>query len=230
MKECESMRLVLRIGGSVIASPVNPALISKYVDLLKDLKKQGHEMAVVVGGGTIAREFINVAKELGLDERAQDEAAISVSRIFAQLFHQKLGELGCEAVSLTIEDTVKCLGEGKIAVMGGLRPGMTTDTVAALIVEQVNAEVFIKATDQEGIYNKDPRKHADAVKLEQLSFEDLSQVFIEDKHKAGIHQILDPEAVKILRKARVKVVVVNGFKPENVLSAVKGEKVGTLIA
>jgi len=230
MKECESMRLVLRIGGSVTASPVNPALISKYTDLLKDLKKQGHEIAVVVGGGAMAREFINLAKDLGLDERAQDEAAISVSRIFAQLFLQKLGELGCEAVSLTIENAVKCLRDGKIAVMGGLRPGMTTDTVAALIVKQVNAEVFIKATDQEGVYNKDPRKHADAVKLEQLSFEDLSQVFIEDKHKAGIHQILDPEAVKILKKERVKVIVVNGFKPENVLAVVKGEKVGTLIA
>lgn len=224
------MRLVLRIGGSVIASPINPVLISKYVDLLKDLKKQGHEMAVVVGGGAMAREFINLAKDLGLDERVQDEAAISVSRIFAQLFLQKLGELGCEDVSLTIEDAVKCLREGKIAVMGGLRPGMTTDTVAALIVEQVNAEVFIKATDQEGVYDKDPRKHADAVKLEQLSFEDLSQVFDEDKYKAGIHQILDPEAVKILKKERVKVVVVNGFEPENVLVVVKGEKVGTLIA
>ena len=229
MKECESMRLVLRIGGSVIASPVNPALISKYTSLLKDLKKQGHEMAVVVGGGSIAREFIDLAKDLGLGERFQDEVAISVSRIFAQLLLHQLGELGCEAVSLTIEDVVKCLRYGKIAVMGGLRPGMTTDTVAALIVKQVNAELFIKATDQEGVYNKDPRKHADAVKLEQLSFEDLSQVFAEDKHKAGIHQILDPEAVKILRKKRVKVIVVNGFKPENVLSAVKGEKVGTLI-
>ena len=230
MKECESMRLVLRIGGSVIASPVNPALISKYTNLLKDLKKQGHEIAVVVGGGAMAREFINLAKDLGLDERAQDEAAISVSRIFAQLFLQKLGELGCEAVSLTIENAVKCLRDGKIAVMGGLRPGMTTDTVAALIVKQVNAEVFIKATDQEGVYDKDPRKHVDAVKLEQLSFEDLSRVFAENKHKAGIHQILDPEAVKILKKERVKVIVVNGFKPENVLAVVKGEKVGTLIA
>lgn len=224
------MRLMLRIGGSIIASPINSALISKYVNLLKGLKKQGHEVAVVVGGGALAREFIGVAKDLGLDERAQDEVAIAVSRVFAQLFLQKLGELGCEAVPLTIEDAVKCLREGKIAVMGGLKPGMTTDTVAALIVEQVNADLFVKATDQEGVYNKDPGKHADAVKIEQLSFEDLSQVFAEDKHKAGIHQILDPEAVKILKKERVKVIVVNGFKPENVLAVVKGEKVGTLIA
>lgn len=223
------MRIVLRIGGSVVASPINPALISEYVDLLKDLKRQEHEVAVVVGGGALAREFIRVAKNLGLDENAQDEVAISVSRIFAQLFLKKLGELGCGAVPLTIEDAVKCLHEGKIVVMGGLKPGMTTDAVAALIVEQVNAELFIKATDQEGIYNKDPRKYADAVKLEHLSFEDLPRVFAEDEHKAGIHQILDPKAIKILEKGRVKVVVVNGFKPENVLLAVKGEKVGTLI-
>lgn len=224
------MRIVLRIGGSVVASPINPALISEYVNLLKDLRKQGHEVAVVVGGGALARELIKVAKNLGLDENAQDEAAISVSRIFAQLFLKKLGELGCKAVPLTIKDAVKCLREGKIAVMGGLKPGMTTDTVAALIVEQMNGELFIKATDQEGIYNKDPRKYADAVKLEHLSFEDLPRVFAEDEHKAGIHQILDPEAIKILKKGRVKVVVVNGFKPKNVLAAVDGEKVGTLIA
>ena len=224
------MRIVLRIGGSVVASPINPALISEYVNLLKDLRKQGHGVAVVVGGGALAREFIRVAKNLGLDENAQDEVAISVSRIFAQLFLKKLGELGCKTVPLTIKDAVKCLREGKIAVMGGLKPGMTTDTVAALIVEQMNGELFIKATDQEGIYDKDPRKYADAVKLEHLSFEDLPRVFGEDEHKAGIHQILDPEAIKILKKGRVKVVVVNGFKPKNVLAAVDGEKVGTLIA
>ncbi len=229
MKGCEVMRLVLRIGGSVIASPINPVLISKYTKLLKDLKEQGHEVAVVVGGGTLARELINVAKDLELDERAQDEVAISVSRIYALLFLQKLGKLGCEAVSLTIENAVKCLHKGKVAVMGGLKPGMTTDTVAALIAENIKADLYVKATDQEGIYDKDPRKHTDAVKLEQMSFEDLSRVFAEDKHKAGIHQILDPEAVKILEKGRVRVRVVNGFKPENVLATVKGEKAGTLI-
>ncbi len=223
------MRLVLRIGGSVIASPVDSVLIRKYVDLLKDLKGKGHEVAVVVGGGAQAREFIEVAKHLGLDGRAQDEVAISVSRIFAQLFLLKLGALSCIAVPSTIGEAAKCLNDGKIAVMGGLKPGMTTDTVAALIVEKVNADLLIKVTDQQGIYDKDPKKYADAIMLERLCFEDLTHVFSEDKHKAGIHQILDPEAVKILKKGRVKVVVVNGFEPENVLLAVKGEKVGTLV-
>ena len=223
------MRLVLRIGGSVIASPVNPALISRYVELLKNLKKQGHVVAAVVGGGAPAREFIRIAKELRLDEKIQDDIAISVSRIFAQLFLKKLGELGCDSVPLTIEDAARCLDDGKIAVMGGLRPGMTTDTVAALLAERVKAELYVKATDQEGIYDKDPRKHADAVKLERVHFKDLLSIFTLNKHEAGLHQILDSEAVKILEKNRVKVIVLNGFKPENVLTAVKGEKIGTLV-
>jgi uridylate kinase len=223
------MRIVVRIGGSVVASPINPTLISRYVELLKDLKTKGHGVAVVVGGGTLARDFIKAAKNLGVNESAQDEVAISVSRIFAQLFLKKLGEFGCEAVPLTVEDAVECVRDGKVAVMGGLKPGMTTDTVAALIAENVNADLLIKATDQEGIYDKDPRKHEDAVLLEHLSFEELPNVFAEDKHKAGIHQILDPEAVKILRRERVKVVVVNGFKPENILAAVEGKHVGTMI-
>jgi len=223
------MRLVLRIGGSVIASPVNPALISRYVELLKNLKKQGHVVAAVVGGGAPAREFIRIAKELRLDEKIQDDVAISVSRIFAQLFLKKLGELGCDSVPLTIEEAARCLDDGKIAVMGGLRPGMTTDTVAALLAERVKAELYVKATDQEGIYDKDPRKHADAVKLERVRFKDLLSIFTLNKHEAGLHQILDSEAVKILEKNRVKVIVLNGFKPENVLTAVKGEKIGTLV-
>lgn len=223
------MRIVLRIGGSVVASPINPQLISEYVTLLKDLKKRGHEVAVVVGGGNLAREFIKTVKDIGLGEESQDQVAISVSRVFAQLFMEKLGKLGCGHVPVTIEETVKCMREGKIAVMGGLKPGMTTDTVASLIVEKANADVLIKATDQDGIYDKDPRKHADAVKLDHLRFADLSRVFSEDRHKAGIHQVIDPEAVKILKRKKVKVVVVNGFKPENVLAAVEAKPVGTVI-
>ncbi|MGB9756590.1 MAG: UMP kinase, partial [Candidatus Bathyarchaeales archaeon] len=213
------MRIVLRIGGSVIASPINQTLINEYASLLKTLKTQGHDVALVVGGGALAREFIQIAKNLGLNEKAQDEIAISVSRIFAQLFIKKLGRIGCEHVPLTVEEAVKCVCEGKIAVMGGLKPGMTTDTVAALIAERLKADLLIKATDQEGVYDKDPKKHADAVLLRHLRFGDLPKFFAENKHKAGIHQIIDPEAIKILKHMKVKFVVVNGFKPDNLLLA-----------
>jgi uridylate kinase len=223
------MRIVLRIGGSVVASPLNAELIGEYADLLKDLRKGGHEIAVVVGGGVLAREFIKAAKSLRLNERAQDEIAISVSRVYAQLLLKGLGESACKNVPLTVEGAADCLREGRIVVMGGLKPGMTTDTVAALIVEKIKADLLIKATDQEGIYDRDPREYSDAVKLERLRFEDLSRVFAEDKHKAGIHQIIDPEAVRILMRTKVRVVVVNGFKPENVLGVIEGRQIGTTI-
>ena len=68
----------------------------------------------------------------------------------------------------------------------------------------MNADFLVKGTDQEGVYNKDPRKYPDAVKLDRLSFDDLPKIFEESVHKAGIHQIVDPEAIKVLkRKAKV---------------------------
>jgi len=224
------MRLVLRVGGSVVASPVNTALLGKYAQLVKTIKSQGHEIAVVVGGGALAREFITIAKDLGLDMQAQDEVAISVSRLYAQLFLKRLGEAGCSKVAVTLDDVANCLSAAKIAVMGGLKPGITTDAVAALVAERVNADLLVKGTDQEGVYDKDPRTHADSVKLDKLSFEDLSKIFEENVHKAGMHQVIDPEAVKVLKRHRVKLIVVNGFKPENVLAAVNGAKVGTTIS
>ena len=223
------MRIVLKIGGSIVASPINSNLIASYINLLRKLRLQRHEIAVVVGGGTLAREFIEAARNMGLNERAQDEIAISVSRIFAQLFLMKLGRAGCKQLPSSIDDAIGFVEKGKIAVMGGLKPGMTTDTVAALIAEKFRADMLVKATDQEGVYDKDPEKHSDAVKLDHLSLEHLQEKSTEYRHKAGIHQILDPEAAKILGRNQLKTVIVNGIRLENVVMAIKGENVGTLI-
>ena len=223
------MRLVVRIGGSVVASPVNTELMGKYVGIIKDIKQLGHEVAVVLGGGALAREFIGIARNLGLDMVSQDEIAISCSRLFAQLFLKGLGEVGCGRVSVTLDEAAQCLAEGKIVVMGGLRPGITTDTVAVLVAERINADLMVKGTDQNGVYDKDPRKHPDATKLDKISLEELVGVFEHSEHKAGIHQIIDPEAIKVLKRKRLKIVVVNGYEPENLVAALKGAKVGTVI-
>jgi uridylate kinase len=223
------MRLVIRIGGSVVASPINTDLMAKYADLIKQIKNEGHEIAVVLGGGALAREFIGIAKNLGLEMTAQDEVAISCSRLFAQLFLKKLGEAACSKVATTLDEAAACLAEGKIVVIGGLKPGITTDTVAALVAERIGAELLVKGTDQDGVYDKDPRKHIDAIKLDHLFLEDLSKVFEQSEHKAGIHQIIDPKAIEVLKRNRLKLVVVNGYNPENILLAIRGENVGTTI-
>jgi uridylate kinase len=222
--------LVVRVGGSVVASPLNPGLIGSYVELLGDLRRRGHVVAAVVGGGSLSRDLIRAADDIGLGQSAQDEVAISVSRVVAQLFGLKLGKLGFLPVPTTIEDAAQVLEKGRIVVMGGLRPGMTTDTVGALLAERVKADLLVKATDQEGIYSRDPRRFPDARKLDSLGFGDLARLFEVDRHVAGIHQVVDPRAVRILRKLRLRTVVVNGFEPGNVLLAVNGERVGTVIS
>jgi len=223
------MRIVLRVGGSVVASPPNPQLIQNYAEFFRNLRAEGYEAVVVVGGGTPARQYIQLAKDIGLKEEEQDEVAISVSRLFAQLLALKLGGLEWKTIPTSLETVSEVLNEKGIVVMGGLKPGMTTDTVAALVASHVGAELIVKVSDQDGVYTKDPKKYSDAKKIDRLSFDDLSQLMEQDKHKAGIHQIIDPEAIRILKKNRIKTIIVNGKKPENLLAALKGEKIGTLI-
>src|SRR4030066_1067582 len=138
------MRVVLRVGGSVVASPIDTELMGKFAEMVKALRKQHHEVAAVVGGGKLAREFICIAKNLEVDVQAQDEIAISVSRLFAELFLAKLGDSGCGKVAVTLDEAAECLRKGKIMVMGGLRPGFTTAVVPALGAGRVRGALWVK--------------------------------------------------------------------------------------
>jgi len=222
-------RIIIRIGGSVIASPVNTELIDKYIDLIKQIKQQGHEIAVIVGGGTLAREFINIAKNLNLEPTAQDRIAIAVSRLYAQLFTEKLDTQSYGKVATTLDEASEGFSQGKIVIMGGLKPGHTTDTVGALVAERLNADLMVKGTDQEGVYTKDPRKFLNATKIDHMTFDDLTQTLEYSEHKVGIHQVIDSMAIEILKRNHVKLIVFNGFKPENLLAAANGKNIGTTI-
>ncbi len=214
----------------MIASPINPTLISEYANLLRKLTNQHHKLAVVVGGGQLAREFIALGKQLQLDQEAQDRIAISVSRLFAQTIMETLDGICCSIMPLNADEADECLKHRDVVVMGGFKPGMTTDTVAALVAEKTKTDLLIKASNQEGVYDKDPAKYPKAKKLDRIAFDELERVFEKSEHEAGIHQIIDPEAVKVLKRARVQVIVLNGFYPDNVLKAVGGEPIGTRIA
>jgi len=221
------MLIIIRIGGSVIASPANPKLINQYAKLLEKLRKNDHEVAIVVGGGALARKFIKIGSQLGLTEEAQDWLAIHISQLYALLLSLKLGV--SKTIPYSINEASKALKKDKIVVLGGLKPGMTTDTVAAHIAQETKAQLLVKATDQDGIYNKDPRKHKDAKKLDEITYQSLMQLFEQNRHKAGIHQILDPVAIKILQRTNIKTIIVNGYNPKNVQLAIEGKKIGTVI-
>jgi uridylate kinase len=187
--------------------------------------KQKHRVVVVVGGGATARHYIDAAKMIGLPHEQQDSIAIQASRLNARLVGMALG---AEGVAITLRGVVTSVGKHRVAVMGGLRPGITTDTVAALVAEAWRSDLMIKASDQEGIYTADPRKHPDAKLLPSVSYEQIVQI-LGGEHSPGIHSIVDPVAVELIAKNKLKLIVVKGDKPENVIRAISGEKVGTSV-
>jgi len=114
--------------------------------------------------------------------------------------------------------------------MGGLRPGITTDTVAAILGEAWRSDLIVKASDQDGVYTGDPRTVKDAKLLHNLSYLEFVRILGGSQHRPGIHSIVDPVAARFVAKHKLRLVVTNGFSPSNVRRALLGERVGTLVS
>lgn len=220
------MKTVLRIGGSVLGSPPAAGRVNEYADVVSDLNHEGHSVAVIVGGGPVSREYIKSAAQMGLSPYQQDTVAIHASRLNARLVAMKLG--GVSSVPTSIDGMLQRLARNRVAVMGGLRPGITTDTVAALVAQRWRADLMVKASDQNGIFTDDPRTNKRAKKLDKITYEKMKQI-LGGTHRPGIHSIIDPVAVDQLFSLRIRLVVLNGNEPRGVLKAVHGEKIGTVV-
>ncbi len=220
------MKIVLRIGGSVLGSPPAAKVVNAYADVISDLNHEGHLVAVVVGGGGVAREYIRSASQMGLSPYQQDTVAIHASRLNARIVAMKLG--GVSSVPTSIDGMLQRLARNRVAVMGGLKPGITTDTVAALVAQRWRADLLVKASDQSGVYTEDPRVNKRAKKLDRITYEKMKQI-LGGSHKPGIHSIVDPVAVNQLTDLRIKLVVLNGDNARGVVKAVHGERIGTVV-
>jgi uridylate kinase len=221
------LKVVLRIGGSVLGSPPNAKLVQEYATVLSGLTAEGHSIAVVVGGGQISRRFIESARDMGLSSFQQDTIAIFATRLNARLVAMKFG--GVSSVPTSVEAMLQRLSRNRVSVMGGLKPGITTDTVAALVAERWRADLIIKCSDQDGIFTADPRVNKRAKKLDKISYERMQQI-LGGEHKPGIQSIIDPVAVEQLMGSRIKLVVLNGAKPKGILKAVHGQGIGTVVS
>jgi len=220
------LKAVLRIGGSVLGSPPSAKIVNAYAGVITDLNYEGHSIAVIVGGGQVSRDYIKSASEMGLSPYQQDTVAIHASRLNARLVAMKLG--GVSSVPTSIDGMLQRLARNRVAVMGGLKPGITTDTVAALVAQKWRADMLVKASDQTGIYTDDPRTNRKAKKLDRITYEKMKQI-LGGTHRPGIHSIVDPVAVDHLLESRVKLVVLNGSDARGVIKALHGEKIGTVV-
>ena len=211
----------------MLGSPPAAKVVNAYAEVIADLNFEGHSVAVVVGGGEVSREYIRSAAAMGLSTYQQDTVAIHASRLNARLVAMKLG--GVSSVPTSIDGMLQRLARNRVAVMGGLKPGITTDTVAAIVAARWRADILVKASDQNGIYTEDPRVNKKAKRLDKLTYERMKQI-LGGIHRPGIHSIVDPVAVDQLVESRVRLVVLNGADPKSVIKAIHGEKIGTVVS
>ena len=222
------MRVVVCIGGSVLAPELDPRRVEGHAEVIDGLATEGCSVAAVVGGGGVARDYIGAARELGANEVQLDQIGIDVTRINARLLIAALGPQTDPKVAHDYEeagDAVRC---GDVSVMGGVMPGQTTDAVAAALAEYVGADLLVYATSVDGVYSADPDADADAEKYDRLTPEALVDVIAPMSRGAGASAPVDLLAAKLIQRSGMRTIVLDGTDPERIGAAVRrGDHGGT---
>lgn len=223
------MKIVIKIGGHIFPSKLESKRILEYTKLFKKLSREGHKIVIITGGGEEARKYITVARELKGSELACDLLGIEVSRLNAFLLITTLGTEAYPEPPKNIMDLKKAFEIGKIVVMGGLQPGQSTNAVGILSAEAIEADLFINATDVDGVYTEDPQKSTTAKKLNMVTTNTLLKLVLAGKLSAGSYELFDPVAIKIVERSKIPSWIIDGKKTENISRVIKGETLGTLI-
>jgi uridylate kinase len=185
----------------------------------------------VVGGGGEARRFIGAARTLGVDEATLDELGILVTRMNARLLVAVLGDAAYPRVPETYAAAKECGVAGRVVVMGGVAPGQTTDAVAAVLAEEVGADLLINATSVPGIFTADPKKDPTATRYETMTPAELLALVSRERMGAGSNTVIDLVAAKIVERSGIPMVVLDGREPDGIRAAVlDGTFEGTVVA
>jgi uridylate kinase len=227
------MKLVIKIGGSLILDKdcqIRVAEIKKFAKVIETLLKEGHEIVVVVGGGSEARKYIAAMRALGASEGYCDEIGIRVSRVNARLLINALKGVVHPIPPRTLEETLQATSSRRAVVLGGLQPGQSTNAVAAIVAELIGANMLINVTDVDGVYSADPSIDPNAEKFDEITTEQFfTLINVPDANLAGRYQLFDYLALKIVERSKIYTHFISGKNPENILKVVKGEKIGTRI-
>lgn len=222
------MRVVISIGGSILAPDLDSDRVAAHAAVLESLAEEGFELGVVVGGGVVARDYITAARDLDANEVQLDQLGIDVTRINARLLISALGSGAKPAPSTDYDAAGDALRRGDISVMGGITPGQTTDAVAAAFAEYVGADLLVYATSTDGVYDADPKTDPEAIKYTTMSPSDLVDLIVPMSRDAGASAPVDILAAKLIERSGMRTIVLNGSEPSNIESAVlHGEHTGT---
>lgn len=220
---------VLSVGGSVFFSDkLRAPEIAKFCESINELKRDGYEFVIVVGGGRIARAYQAGAKALGANNFDLDEVAIQITRANALLFTHIIDNAWKEVLT-DPKQAENVLLLGKTPVYGGTTPGQTTDSVAAIIAEMMNAE-FVNLSNVDGIYSADPKTEPNAKMYKELSHVKMVSLLKAQASKPGAHTFVDPHAAAIIQRSKIRSSFIHGDDLNNFKNCIRGlEFKGTIV-
>lgn len=221
------MKVIVSVGGSVLAPEVQSDRVAEYGRVLRKLDDAGHTVGVVVGGGPTARKYIGAARELGANEMELDQLGVAVTRLNARLLITALNDRAVPTPVETHERAREALRQGDIPVMGGTVPGHTTDTVGTALAEYTDADLLVYATSVPGVYNADPKGNPDAEKFDTMTPSQLVDIVSNIEIAAGSNAPVDLLATKLLQRSGLRAVVLDGTDPTALERAVDGTHDGT---
>jgi uridylate kinase len=235
--EVRYKRVLLKLSGEAFAGDrgygIDPNFLEYITAEIKSLVDEGVQLAVVIGGGNIFRGITGL--EIGIDRATGDYMGMLATVINALALQSALEKLrGIPTRVLSAIEmrqvaepyirrrAIRHLEKGRVVIFaaGTGNPFFSTDTAGALRAAEISAQLFIKATKVDGIYTDDPIKNPQAEFIDEISY--LETI------NRGI-RVMDHTALTLCMENKIPILVLNINKPGNLLKAVRGERVGSLV-
>ncbi len=229
-------RVLLKLSGEALGgeegSGICPEVVHDMARQIGEVRDLGVEVVIVVGGGNIFRGL--AGSERGIERATGDYMGMLATVINALALQDALEKAGVatrvqSAISMSQvaepfirRRAVRHLEKGRVVIFGGGtgNPYFSTDTAAALRANEIGAEVILKATKVDGIYDSDPKKNPNAKRYSQISYGEALQKQL---------KVMDATAFALCQDNRMPIIVFDLFKAHNIKRVVMGEKVGTLV-
>jgi uridylate kinase len=233
----EPRRVLLKLSGEALMGEheygIDPAVVREIAGQVAEAASDGTQVAIVVGGGNIFRGLAASAR--GMDRSTGDYMGMLATVMNGLAIQDALEQAGhptrvMSAIAMNEicepyirRRAVRHLEKGRVVVMvaGTGNPYFTTDTAATLRAVEVHAQVILKATRVDGVYDADPETHPDAQRFSQIGYTELLSNRL---------QALDATAVSLAMDNEMPIVVFDMTVPGNIARAVRGERIGTLIS
>ena len=211
---------------------IDSSLLEKYSQQIKNIHDKGIEIAIVIGGGNIYRGI--QSEKSGIDRVQGDYMGMLATLMNSMALQSHLEKLECDTRLMSgfnIDQVcepfirrraIRHLEKGRIVIFGaGLgKPYFTTDSTASLRAVEIEDNIVLKGTRVDGVYDSDPEKVKDAIKFNELSFDEAYERNL---------KIMDMTAFTLCKENNLPIIVFDMNKPGNLIKLVEGEKVGTLI-